>query len=506
MQDAGPPPSSGARDGEAQDEVRALAEAVLEAAQVAGLGVTVSFDNGEGLLHIYVNEAAALIFGSCVEDLMGRSTLAWFAPEQRTRLQALLNQWRAGELAPRLVETIVQRPNGEQVPVEVAFSVAPLAGEPAAVLFLRDIRERKQAEGALRRSEQRFRQLSEAAPDAIGVSRAGRFVYVNPALVVLYGRSAQQLLEHEIAEFVHPEDRHLLGGTAEGVLAEPSATTAALEHRILHPTGRVVYVERLSIPIEFEGKPALLGFTRDTTERRLLHSHLALRDRMATLGVLAASVAHEINNPLAYATLNLQSVVRQLRDSTPPELAQQLQPQIAAARDGLERVAIIVRDLQRLSISRSVECWPVDVREVLESALNVSWHAISSRARIERDYADVPPLKTDPTKLGQVCLNLIFNAAEAFPTAASEANVIRLQVRSSADEVSVAVSDNGPGIAPEHLERVFEPFFTTKNRGMGLGLAICQRLATGLGGRLVVHSELGRGSTFVLHLPAYHCP
>jgi len=373
-QPAPAPDSSGlVREAEPVNEVQALAEAVLEAARVAGLGVTVSFDDRVALRHIYVNDAAASVIGSSVEALMGAETLLSFAPEERERLAGLLTRSRHGDLAPGLVETAVLRADGARVPVELAFSVVSWSGEPAMVAFL-----------------------------------------------------------------------------------------------------------------------------RDTTERKLLQSHLALRDRMASLGMLAASVAHEINNPLAYAALNLESIVRQLHSSRTG-----LETEIAAARDGLQRVAAIVRDLQRLSMPNSTECWPVDVREVLDSALNVAMHALSSRARVERDFGEVPSLKTDPAKLGQIFLNLVFNAAESFELADPARNLIRLGTRTTdTGDVLVTVSDNGPGILREQLERVFEPFFSTKDRGMGLGLAISRTLAARLGGKLIAESEVGKGSTFALHLPA----
>ena len=370
---AAPDPAALAGEGALVNEVQALAEAVLEAARVAGFGVTVSFDDRVALRHIYVNDAAAQVIGSSVEALMGAEALLSFVPEERERMADLLTRSRQGDLAPGLVETTVLRADGGRVPVELAFSVVTLSGEPAIVAFL-----------------------------------------------------------------------------------------------------------------------------RDTTERKLLQSHLALRDRMTSLGMLAASVAHEINNPLAYAALNLETIVRQLHGSRAG-----LETEIAATRDGLQRVAAIVRDLQRLSMPNSTERWPVDMREVLDSALNVAMHALSSRARVERDYGEVPSLKTDPAKLGQIFLNLVFNAAESFERTDPARNVIRLRVGTAdTGEVVVAVSDNGPGIPREQLERVFEPFFTTKDRRLGLGLAISRTLAARLGGKLIAESEVGWGSTFALHLPA----
>jgi two-component system, NtrC family, sensor kinase len=481
------------------NEIQALAEAVLEAASVAGLGVSVSFDDGVAPRHIYVNEAAAHILGSSVEELTGSAMLLNFAQEERSRLNDFVLGWRRGDVAPCLAETVILQPGGDRVPTEVAFSVVTLSGEPAIVMFLRDIRERKSAEDAVRRSEHRFRQLIEAAPDAIGVLRDQRLSYVNPAFAALCGRPFDQLVQRDIREFVHADDRELV---AQHGASDSSAQPGPVEYRILHADGRSVNVETVSIPIEYEGRSAVLGFTRDTTERKLLQAHLALRDRMAMLGMLAASVAHEINNPIAYATLNVEAIIRQLASLSAHGQPAAIESAIAAARDGLARVATIVRDLKGLSTPQSEKRWPVDVREVLESALNVAMHAIRGKARVEKHYDDVPPLETDPTKLGQIFLNLVFNAAQSFELQSND-NVIVLAISSPcASEVVVTIRDNGPGICREQLEHVFEPFFTTKTNGTGLGLAICQTLANALNAKLGVESEPGRGTAFTLRLPA----
>ena len=352
---------------------------------------------------------------------------------------------------------------------------------------------------ALRLSEQRFRQLIEAAPDAIGVYRNGRLEYANPALVALYGRPLEELVHREVTELVHADDR--AAAAQQHDESERGLQVPPLEYRILHADGRAVYVETSSIPVEYERRPAVLGFTRDTTERKLLQAHLALRDRMATLGTLAAGVAHEINNPLGYASLNVEAIIKQLERVAPAEVRGALQPAIDAARDGLARVATIVRNLKGLSTPESVECWPVDVSEVLESAIDVAMHAVRGKARIERDYSEAPPLRADPTKLGQIFLNLVLNAAQSFQEE-NERNVISLRIQSPvATEVVVSVTDNGAGVPRDRLERLFEPYFTTKDQGTGLGLAICQTLAASLEAKLWVESELGKGTTFTLQLP-----
>ncbi|AKV02240.1 Sensory box histidine kinase/response regulator [Labilithrix luteola] len=465
------------------DEVHALAEAILEAARVAGLGVTVSYDDGVALRTIYANDAVSAIAGYSVDEMLGDLSMTLFVPEDRERMQSVLSRCRRGETANGTTEVYVARNDGARVPVELSFSMVQLGGEPAIVTFLRDIRERKQAEEALRRSEKRLRQLTDAAPDAIGVVREGKFVYVNVALTRLFARPIEELVEHHVDEFVHPDDRDSCDGSSG-------------EFRVLHPDGRVINVELSSIPIDYEDQPAILGFARDTSERKQMHAHLAFADRMATLGMLAAGVAHEINNPLAYVALNVESLARMVQRG-----AETAVEEVAAARTGLARVATIVRDLRSFSTPVAEERWPVDVEAVLESAVNIAMHLIRGRASLKRGYGAAPPLKTDPARLGQVFLNLLFNAAQSFDEADETRNELTMVIESPDPcQVVVTVADNGPGIPKENLERIFEPFYTTKDSRTGLGLAICQTLVTSLGGRLEVESEVGKGTKFTVRL------
>jgi two-component system NtrC family sensor kinase len=220
---------------------------------------------------------------------------------------------------------------------------------------------------------------------------------------------------------------------------------------------------------------------------------------MATLGMLAAGVAHEINNPLAYAMLNLNTLGRQMANADGDSTSANL---IASAIEGLGQVASIVRDLLGFSAPTSTDRWPVEAESVLESAINVAMHAIRGRARIVRRYGPAPALKTDPARLGQILLNLLFNAAQSFETVDAETNILTLEIASPGPEqLTITVADNGAGISPRDLERIFEPFYTTKPKGTGLGLSMCQTLIGSLEGRIDVESTLGKGSTFVVWLP-----
>jgi PAS domain S-box-containing protein len=489
--------------GEGPDEVRALAETVLDAAGVARLGLTVSYDDGVVLRHVYVSEAAAEILGYQADELVGDPTELAFGSDGRTRLEELLLRWRGGDMTPVLFETEARRKDGLHVPVEVALSAVTLTGEPAIVAFLRDIRERKAAEEALRRSENRFRQLIEAAPDAIGVVRDRRFIYVNPAYVRLLRRPFGAICGFAVSDFVHRDDREALDRRLDAIRAG-APPSVPHEVRVTRPDGRTIFVELMGLVVEYDGHPAVLEFARDTTDRRQVQAQLAFSDRMATLGMLAAGVAHEINNPLAYAMLNLNTLGRQIAatdgDSTSASL-------IASAIEGLGQVASIVRDLLGFSAPTSTDRWPVEAESVLESAINVAMHAIRGRARIVRRYGPAPPLKTDPARLGQVLLNLLFNAAQSFETVDPETNTLTLEIASPGPEqLTITVADNGAGISPRDLERIFEPFYTTKPKGTGLGLSMCQTLIASLEGRIDVESTLGKGSTFVVWLPTRRSP
>jgi CheY-like chemotaxis protein/anti-sigma regulatory factor (Ser/Thr protein kinase) len=175
------------------------------------------------------------------------------------------------------------------------------------------------------------------------------------------------------------------------------------------------------------------------------------------------------------------------------------------AHDSADRVRQIVRDLKTFSRADEQRRVPVDVRVVLESAVRMVWNEIRHRARLQRSYDHVPPVLANEARLGQLFLNVLVNAAQAIPEGHAEENVIELRLRTdAAGRVVVEVRDTGAGMLPAVRDRVFEPFFTTKPVGVGtgLGLPICQRIISELAGEIAVESEVGRGTTFRVTLPA----
>jgi PAS domain S-box-containing protein len=478
-------------------------ETILEAAHAASVGITVSVDEGDGAKFIYVNERAAELNGLRPEEMIGQPVLLQVVPEDLPMLLDLQEQRKRGVTPPRLIEVTIVRKDGTRLPLEVGLSYAHYEGRTAAVTFTHDISDRRRVLEALQRSEGRFRRLIESAPEAIGVARAGAMVYANPALLELVGvKSAEAIVGHPLVELVYPDDRKRF---REAVASPGRAWREPTEYRIVRPGGELRAIEVVSIGIEFEGAPAVLGFARDVTERNRIRDELLEADRLASVGTLAAGVGHEINNPLAYVLLNLQALERELpRLAAPDRIADALE-MVRNALTGVDRVRTIARDLKSFSRGDPDARGPVDVRRVLESAINMTAHEIRLRARLVTHFEDVPPVLANEPRLGQVFLNLLVNAAQALPERDSGRNEIRVSARAAEDDrVIVEVADTGPGIPEANLERIFEPYFTTKPLGVGtgLGLSIGRSIVTSLGGTLTASNATGGGATFRISLPA----
>jgi signal transduction histidine kinase/CheY-like chemotaxis protein len=260
-----------------------------------------------------------------------------------------------------------------------------------------------------------------------------------------------------------------------------------------------------------QGRPEALAEIERAISRR------ALADRLTSASALAAGVAHELNNPLAYVTANLAFLADRMaritdllagapRSPEDLDLATQLAEAMREARSGAERMRAVVRDLKTFARVDEQHSRLVDLRPLLDSCLNVAWAELRRRAQVARDLEPVAPILADEGRLSQVFLNLMLNAAQSIPGGRPEDHEIRVTTRTLPDgRVAVEVKDTGAGIAPEVLPRIFDPFFTTKGpgRGTGLGLSICHAVVRSLGGDIEVESAVGKGSLFrVILAPA----
>jgi PAS domain S-box-containing protein len=383
---------------------------------------------------------------------------------------------------------------------------------PAVTRELREARERaerRRAEAARRHAELSLSAIIERSPDLVLIHRDGRIVYANPSLLAHLGTSAGALVGQSTSAVIAAEELH---GTRPPP-PERKSEDGPVEERWKKRSGDVIPVEVVRVSASFEGEPATVEIARDVTERKHIATAMIEMDRMAAIGILAAGVAHEINNPLAYVLANLEYVtteVESLLGEIPKPAMTRLEARVTDLRQavadmshGARRVRDIVQDLRTFSRDGEDKVSMIDVRHVLDSSVRMATVQIRQRAKVVRTYGDVPLVLANESRLGQVFLNLVINAAQAVPEGAFDMNRITLETKFEDGKVVVVVADTGIGIAPETLARIFEPFFTTKpaGQGTGLGLAICRRIVLAMGGDIEVESTPGRGTSFVLRLP-----
>ena len=350
---------------------------------------------------------------------------------------------------------------------------------------------------ALKRSEESFRSLIERSPDAIFVHRDDLLVYANACALQLLGVQAIS----ELAGLPLPPV--LRGAGAQAAPRTPDGSTK-LEGQLTRRDGTKIEVDVASILVDFDDCPATLSIARDISARKELNARAMEMDRMISVGTLAAGVGHEINTPLAYVITNLDFALRELADEgTTPARVQEIRKALRDAREGAERVREIVRDLRTFSSAQAKEAVRFELAPVLVSSIQMAYNEIRHRARLVRDFRSVTTIAGSPSRLGQVFLNLLINAAHAIPEGCADKHTISVRAACEGKEVRIDVSDTGAGIDPEHLSRLFDPFFTTKpvGHGTGLGLFVCQRIVREHGGRIEVQSTPGVGTTFSVILP-----
>jgi signal transduction histidine kinase len=343
-------------------------------------------------------------------------------------------------------------------------------------------------------------QILATLPDGVALLHPdGRIRTTNPGLAAISGHSPADLVAMDV-------DR-LLGSPFAG------AGTGDPETELVRASGESIPVSIASSELH-DRQGYLIGHVivvRDLRDLAQLRSRLVMSARLAAVGELAAGIAHEINNPIAFVRSNLsllashwKTVTGELRGAGRAEAQRELiaegEELIEESVEGVDRAAEIVRGVKGFSHAGSQLREATDLNQLLEDVLHVAAAQLRGRASVERCYAPLPPIECVPQELKQVFLNLIVNAGQAI----GDAGTIRLATEAHGGFVMVRIEDDGCGIAPENLERIFDPFFTTKRvgEGTGLGLGIAYQIVRSHGGEIRVDSELGRGSRFLVCLPA----
>ena len=455
------------------------------------------------------NDAAGELFGMTLGDLIGRDAPDMSIAEDPSQSETFWKHLLGGRDVEADFDIVTREGRKCSIHVRGRSNISP----GIHLASVGDITRRKENE----LSRRRYELLREHAQDVLLFidSHDGRILEANRAAERCYGYSATELTRlriHDLRLDTSEEfDEQFRAAGAKPVMFQTL-------HR--RKDGTAFPVEVSSRPTSLGDEHVVLSVIRDVTERRALQAKLIESDRLSMVGMMAAGLAHEINNPLGYVRANHDVLARELpriaataqsATSRHPELTDvadglaQCATMLGIAMEGLERVRTIVHDLRTFSRTVPHAGVLVDLHQVIDAALNIAQAELRDRARLKRQYGDPPPVRGSTSRLGQVILNLVVNAAQAIPRERVEGGLVRVTTSTGPDGwACVEIADDGIGIAPSMLERLFEPFQTTKDgEGTGLGLYITNTIVAAHGGTISVESNEGVGTTVRLTFPPY---
>jgi len=500
---------------------------------------------------VLFNRGATKIFGYTPEEVVGQPLElllpARFRPPHRDQVDGFARSPAPARLMGERREVYGRRKDGTEFPAEVSISKLGSGGDMLFTAIVRDVTERKRyeaagqeleklrararladAEAAARETETRFRRIVETANEGIWQLDAdARVTFVNDRMAEMLGYRPEEVRARRMWDFLFDEDQAVIRALFE---RRRAGVSEQADVRFRHRDGRAIWTVMSARSLtgdrgEFSGsldmftdgterkraedalretaeqrELALTELRTKTEELRATTQQLWQAARLAGVGELAASIAHELNNPLGTVSLRIEGLLAK----TPPDDPRRRPLEIV---DGeIERMAGLVSNLLQFSRAGREQVSTVDVcEEITKTVELVSHHLRKQRVRVDVEFAaGVPPLHADRQQLRQVFLNLFTNAADAMPVGGRLTPRVRPgALPGGVPAVVIEVTDTGAGIPAELLSRVFDPFFTTKEegKGTGLGLAICRRIVDQHRGTLEVESVLGQGTTVRLTLP-----
>jgi two-component system NtrC family sensor kinase len=453
----------------------------------------------------YANRTAFEQTGFTQSDMeKGVNARQTTVPEDYDRMLENVGKAFRGE-DPGTPEYTGVRKDGTTYPILTAGSAIVRDGQVVGLRgFAIDITERKQAEEALRESEEKYRGLVDMASDGITIIQDSIIKYVNPRSEDMLGYTVAEITGTSMADYIHPDelpkamDRYKRRMAGEDV---PSV----YETVFIHKDGHDVHVEVSARPINYYGGVADFVIVRDISERKKvedqkqrMEQQLLLSGRLAAVGELAAGVAHELNNPLA-AVQGFAQLLASRED-----LEESIREDVDTIHREAKRASKITTNLLSFARKHDPEMRMICLNEVIESCLEL--HAYRMRVNnievVAELAPDLPMTMADFHQLQQVCVNIITNAEQAMTEARGSGN-LSVKTEVVKEEVWMTFTDDGPGISEEDLGRLFDPFFTTKavGKGTGLGLSICYGIVDQHGGRIRAESKPGEGTSFIIAIP-----
>ncbi len=498
------------------------------------------------------NPAACTIFGYSTDEVIGRNVKMLMPEPYRSGhdgyIARFLETGRGAIIGRGTREVQGQYKGGRVFPLELAVSETVLNGERVFIGMARDVSERKLAE----ENTARLTAILEATTDLVCIwDTRGEAIYLNAAARSLRGAEREtDLGGNSIGECYPPWASRIMLGQALSTAASGEVWRGETE--FLGHCGKAVPVSQVVMAHKSGGEVRMYSSVmRDISDRKRTEeelrqhnaelnqanqklqetqSQLLQSEKMASIGQLAAGVAHEINNPIGYVHSNLGTLEKYLQDMLEVldgyEAAEEaivdneilsrvratkekadlsyLREDLAAlmkeSKEGITRVKKIVQDLKDFSHVDAGEEWlTADLHQGLDSTLNIVWNEVKYKAEVRKEYGEIPGVECLPSQINQVFMNLLVNAAHAI----EERGVITIRTGQEGDMVWVEIADTGKGIGIDNLKRIFDPFFTTKpvGKGTGLGLSLSYSIVQKHHGQIEVKSEEGLGTTFTVWLP-----
>jgi two-component system, NtrC family, sensor kinase len=479
------------------------------------VGIVVFTPEGEWL---FVNDCVCAMAGCTREEFLKRHFTDFTRPDEVARDWDLLRRLQSGTEDRDTRERRFVRKDGTEFWASVSLHCvrSPADQVTHLVAFVKDISPLKAAEEALLASEARFRSLAEESPVGVFETDAvGNNVYLNRAAQEITGQAPGEAHGPGWRNAIAPEDRETVA--REWQAAVSAGRIFENEAWFEMPDGSRKRVQGCASALRDAGGAVtgFIGVLIDVTQQRALQAQLAVASRLASMGTLVTGVAHEINNPLASAMAghhlaleDLRDLLERVRRGEPVErepLERQLEEvvdSLADAETGDRRIARIVKDLAtfgRPDPRRS----RIRLIDAVDQAMHWLPGSVASSATVQVEHGEAPEILASVGQLGQVVVNLVTNAAKAIPD--GRRGTVTVRVGTGAPGMArLEVADDGVGMPPAVMERMFDPFFSTREvgQGTGLGLPVCHSIVTAHGGTITAASEVGRGTTFRVELPA----
>lgn len=513
-----------------EEEVRRERNFITAVLNTAGALVIVLDADGR---IVQFNRACEQISGYHASETVGRHVWDFLLlPEDVDRIKQTFADIKAERLIGRVENYWISRSGDKRL---IAWNNTELLTEDGRVEFVIgtgiDITEQRAAEESLRFSEERFRGIVENANDLIYLlDQSGRFTCISPNWTNQLGHQPGELLGHPFMEMIHPDDRPRCEDCFTEMM-QSLQRMSGIEYRVFHRDGSIRWQNSSISALKSETGDVryYIGIGHDVTERkltldelaqayrnlRLTQGQLVQSEKMASLGMLVAGIAHEINTPIgAVASMHntlvraiekLTAFINQFSAHDPDELAKinetlrLIQDANRVIVSGTDRVVNIVRRLRSFARLDEAELKKVNIHEGLEDTLTLIHHEIKHNITLTRRFGDIPEISCFPGRLNQVFLNILINAKQAI----KDKGEITISTFVRDGKVCVEIADTGVGIPEENLARIFDPGFTTKGVGVGtgLGLSICYQIIQDHRGDIQVASQVGKGTRFTIILP-----